>query len=128
MKKYGRSWQSYFLLSAVLFKSMVVGMFLTLATHNICLNQLLTKDLNWQLLVAKQRKRQDEHNCQQLLSAEDAVLGQEPYTPGPSFFALVLRNFRQILVFFKPSIHQDHFSRLPFTPQRIFLQHCAILR
>jgi len=51
---------NYILLSAFAFKILIMGTFLTLASHNICWANAMNEDVNWSRLVVKQRKRNDE--------------------------------------------------------------------
>jgi hypothetical protein len=123
--------QNYFLLFAIAFKTLILGTMLTLATHNICLGQLLSDDINWTQIVSKQRKRNDEHSSNALVYIHNAVIPKA--TCGVwirrTFLLPVLQLAGQVCL----SCRHTPGSRLidtllKYLPDRIFIRHCAIVR
>jgi hypothetical protein len=124
-----RTYQNYFLLFAFAFKTIVLGTMLTLAAHNICLGQLLNDDVNWTSLVGKQRKRNDEPSQGATLSYIAAV----PQTGNrllrrcsilPVLFFLWLINPVSVLA----RISRLFNYHIWYTPDKIFIRYCALIR
>jgi hypothetical protein len=129
MFKNWRCVHSYFLLSAIVFKSMIMGMLFALSSHNICLERLQTMDVNWQQHVCKQRKKPDDLSIEDVFNTGEAALCYAGISQSPTFISRLLRVIRQHFinaVFWKTN---NSFSlRIPFVTERIFLQYCALLR
>lgn len=128
MRNYWRSWQSYILLFALFFKSLILGSIFTLAVHNICLDRLLSEDYGWQQNFSKQRKRKDENNTVTVYqAAEETSAATQSVRQFP-----LLQVFIRLLKRFTASvatkvIPSDRFiSR--YIPEKIFLYHCVLLR
>jgi hypothetical protein len=126
-----RTSQNFVLLFAIAFKTLILGTVLTLATHNICLGQLLSDDINWTQIVGKQRKRNDDHSSQAVVYMHNAVIpkADESIWLRQSFILPVLLFVWHICL----SRRQTPGSRfidplLGYTPDKIFIRHCALIR
>lgn len=128
MRNYWRSWQSYILLFALFFKSLILGSIFTLAVHNICLDRLLSEDYGWQQNFSKQRKRKDENNTVTVYqAAEETSAATQSVRQFP-----LLQVFIRLLKRFTASVATKvipsgrFISR--YIPEKIFLYHCVLLR
>lgn len=123
--------QNYFLLFAIAFKTLILGTVLTLATHNICLGQLLNDDINWTQIVGKQRKRNDDHASHAIVYMHNAVIPKADCDPwSRRSIMLPVLFFVWHLCFSRRYTRGSHFiDPLPeYMPDRIFIRHCAIVR
>ncbi len=129
MIKNWRCLHSYFLLSAIVFKSMIMGMLFALSSHNICLEQLQNMDVKWQQHVCKQRKKSDDLSIEEVFNTGEAlvcVTGVRKLTAFLSRLVFVIKQcFLQVV---SPKINNRIYLRIPFVPERIFLQYCSLLR
>ncbi len=128
MRNYRRSWQSYILLFALFFKSLILGSVFTLAVHNICLDRLLSEDYGWQQNFSKQRKRKEENSSVTVYQAAEeaaaATFSMRQIPLLPSLVRLV-RSFTASVI--KNIIPADRFITR-YIPEKIFLYHCVLLR
>lgn len=125
-----RTSHNYLLLFAFAFKTMILGTMLTLATHNICMGQLLDDDVNWSRLVWKQRKRNDDpvHYIAQIRGEIAQRLGKS------SCLRKCLDLPVMVFLWLLSPLHIYH--RVPvilnhplwYTPDKIFIRYCALLR
>jgi len=125
-----RTYPYYLLLLAFTLKVLVMGTMLTLATHNICLQRLLDDDVNWSKLVFKQRKRNDEPSPNTIVFYHsEGILGTDGniwlrrllVVPVISFF----RQLADICISKYPPFLR---SVLHYTPDKIFIKHCSLIR
>jgi len=120
---------NYILLSAFAFKILIMGTFLTLASHNICWANAMNEDVNWSRLVVKQRKRNDEPGHHMTSHKREAAIEGNRH-------AFTRKLFLLSLIFFLTAITVCSVlslaSFLPLThrykPEKIFLRHCSLLR
>ena len=126
-----RTSQNYLLLFAIAFKTLILGTVLTLATHNICLGELLNDDVNWSQIVGKQRKRNDDHSSHAVVYIPNAVIPKAEcgawlrhsiILPVLFLVWLVCSCYRYI------SGRRFNDPLFEYLPDRIFIRHCAILR
>lgn len=127
MMRFLRQWQNYFLFTVIMFKPMVLGMLFTLATHSICMQHLVAEDNDLRTLIVKRHKRSDEPPFL-TFDLSDAITGPLITSRAKTAVAALLRVIHQ---YFSPLLHTFtprpfHFSWLD--RERLFLQHCAILR
>lgn len=128
MRNYWRSWQSYILLFALFFKSLILGSIFTLAVHNICLDRLLSEDYGWQQNFSKQRKRKDENNTVTVYqAAEETSVATQGVRQLPllQVFIRLLKRFSASVA--TKTIPSDRFIAR-YIPEKIFLYHCVLLR
>jgi hypothetical protein len=126
-----RTSQNYLLLFAIAFKTLILGTVLTLATHNICLGQLLNDDINWAQIVGKQRKRNDDHSSHALVYMHTAIVpkaGGDVWTIRSCMLPALF--FAWLLAFPRRNNSGRGFidPLLRYMPDKIFIRHCAILR
>ncbi|WP_343704674.1 hypothetical protein [Chitinophaga sp.] len=128
MRNYWRSWQSYILLFALFFKSLILGSIFTLAVHNICLDRLLSEDYGWQQNFSKQRKRKDENNTVTVYQAAEETAAAVPGVRQTPLLHAITRFLHRIAISVVTKvIPSDRFiSR--YIPEKIFLHHCVLLR
>lgn len=123
--------QNYLLLFAIAFKTLILGTVLTLATHNICLGQLLNDDVNWTQIVGKQRKRNDDHSSHAVVYIPNAVI---PKAECGTWLRQCIILPVMLLVWHICCFHRLISGRrfidalLEYTPDKIFIRHCAIIR
>ena len=123
--------QNYLLLFAIAFKTLILGTVLTLATHNICLGQLLNDDVNWTQIVGKQRKRNDDHSSHAVVYIPNAVI---PKAECGTWLRQCIILPVMLLVWHICCFHRLINGRrlidalLEYTPDKIFIRHCAIIR
>jgi hypothetical protein len=125
-----RTTHNYLLLFAFAFKILILGTMLTLATHNICLGQLLNDDFNWSRLVCKQRKRNDDPvhyvvsiNAEILQRIDRSVFPRRWLMLPVMVFLWLLSPLyasRRVLCILN--------SPLWYTPDKIFIRYCALVR
>jgi len=104
---------------------------LTLATHNICLGQLLNDDVNWTQIVGKQRKRNDDHSSHVVVYIPNAVIPKaECGTWSMQGIILPVLFLVWHICFFDRHIIGRRFNDLllEYLPDKIFIRHCAIVR
>lgn len=125
-----RTYQNYLLLFAIAFKTLILGTMLTLATHNICLGQLLNDDINWAQIVGKQRKRDHE-------SSHHVSFNYKAIIPQTGNNILSLKIIALPVLFFLwqvctscrlAAISRFVESLLRYTPDKIFIRNRAIVR
>ncbi|SEM42896.1 hypothetical protein SAMN04488505_104372 [Chitinophaga rupis] len=120
---------NYILLSAFAFKILIIGTFLTLASHNICWANVMNEDVNWSRLIIKQRKRSDEPGHHMTSHKREAAVEGNRYAFARKLFLLPL-------IFFLTGItvcavlSLDFFLTLThrYKPEKIFLLHCSLIR
>lgn len=126
-----RTSQNYLLLFAIAFKTLILGTVLTLATHNICLGQLLNDDINWSQIVGKKRKRNDDHSSHTVVYVPNAVI---PKAECGTWLRQSIILPVMLLVWCICCFHQLISGRrfidsMPeYTPDKIFIRHRAIIR
>lgn len=125
-----RTYQNYLLLFAIAFKTLILGTMLTLATHNICLRQLLNNDINWAQIVGKQRKR-DHESTHHVSFSYKAIIPQTGNNILLQRIAAlpVLFFLWQVCLSCRPAGISRFFDPLlRYTPGRIFIRHCSLVR
>lgn len=126
-----RTSQNLLLLFAIAFKTFILGTVLTLATHNICLGQLLSDDINWSQIVGKQRKRNDDHSSHVVVYAYNAVVPKaETSIWLRRSFALPVLFLAGLICLSRRQLTNVLFTDplLGYTPDKFFIRHCAIIR
>lgn len=120
---------NYILLSAFAFKILILGTFLTLASHNICWANAMNEDVNWNRLVIKQRKRNDEpvHPTTSHKS-EAAVESYRNLSTRKLFLLPLVFFFTGITVCSILSLDVFLLLTYRYKPEKIFLRHCSLLR
>lgn len=115
--------QCYLLISAFIFKILIIGTVLTLASHNICLDQLLDGEVNWSQLVTKQRKRNDDspHIISDTASTANIVAQTLLTLPGVTLL-------RWILTIYSSQIKRFQYLVLQYKSERIFIKYCSLVR
>lgn len=128
MFNYWRGWQNYMLLFAIVFKSLILGALFTLAIHNICLREILSEDFSWQRSVVEKRKRNDENSFLITFNAGEAIETENISLKGSFFICRILHAFYLSFVKCSHTINNPVYRKSRYIPERIFLQHCSLLR
>lgn len=129
MIKNWRCLHSYFLLSAIVFKSMIMGMVFALSSHNICLEQLQNMDVKWQQHVCKQRKKSDDLSIEDIFNTGEALVCATGIRKVITFLSRLVLVIKHCFInAVLPKINNSIYLRIPFIPERIFLQYCSLLR
>jgi len=117
--------QCYLLISAFIFKILIIGTVLTLASHNICMDQLLDGEVNWSQLVTKQRKRNDDspHIISDTTSVSTANIVAQTLLTLPEVTLL-----RWILTIYASQIKRFQYLVLQYKSERIFIKYCSLVR
>lgn len=124
-----RIYQSYILISAFVFKILILGTVLTLASHNICLDQLLDGEIKWSQLVGKKRKRNDESSHNTPVNTVEAVSEPEGDIVAKTLLTLpCILLLRWILSSSIPKNRHLFYLISRYTVGKIFIKHCSLIR
>jgi len=121
--------QCYILLSAFTFKILIIGTMLTLASHNICLDKLLAGEINWNQLVSKQRKRNDDsssHPSVNILDIESGSIKNIVVQTLLTLPATILLRWIQPIC--TSQIRRFQYLVYQYNPERIFIKYCSLVR
>jgi hypothetical protein len=128
MNSYRRGWHSYILLFAIVFKTLVLGMLVTLAIHNICLERLVSEETNWKQLVPKKRKRNDENPFITSFNVGEAIPVKRTVIKKAPLLLRILHALYQSLLTRIPGARYPLYPDAGYIPERIFLQYCILRR
>lgn len=102
---------------------------LTLASHNICMNQLLDGEVNWSQLVTKKRKRNDDTSHNTSLNSTDSAFGFAVNSIARILLALPdIILLRWLLPTCFSYVKRFRYLIIQYHSERIFIKYCSLVR